>query len=189
MGLIKQITNYLFVEHEPEKADVILVPGSPFAEPAERAARLYHEGVAPVVVPSGNCWIFHRSGERQCECEALAEVLKRAGVPESAIVCENRARHTLDNARLSRAALDSAGIPVRTAILCCQSFHGRRCLKAYRRHFPETRLLVCPAATRGVSAANWHKSPVGVFKVITELLKCTGLFFFLISFVKARDSR
>ncbi len=186
MGLIKRITRYLFIENAPEKADVIFLPGSPFAKPAERAVRLYLEGFASVVVPSGNCWIFHRSGEHSCECEALAEVLTSAGVPDAAILRESGARHTLDNARLSRAALDRAGIPVRTAILCCQSFHGRRCLKAYRRYFPEARLLVCPVATRGFDAANWHKTPVGVFKVCTELLKCTGLFFFLISFVRAR---
>ena len=186
MGFIKRITRYLFIENAPEKADVIFLPGSPFAEPAERAARLYLEGFAPVLVPSGNCWIFHRSGERPCECEALTDVLKSFSVPDAAILREDKARHTLDNARRSRAALDRAGIPVRTAILCCQSFHGRRCLKAYRRYFPEARLLVCPVATRGFDATSWHKTPVGVFKVCTELLKCTGLFFFLISFVRAR---
>ena len=40
-ALIALVTRYLFVENEPEKADVILVPGSPFPEPMERAARLY----------------------------------------------------------------------------------------------------------------------------------------------------
>lgn len=187
MGLIKRITNYLFIDHQPEKADVILLPGSPFAEPAERAARLYLDGYASFMVPSGNCWIFHRRGsDCPTECGMLSGILRQAGVPNKAIVREDKARHTLDNARLSRAALDQAGIGVTTAILCCQSFHGRRCLKAYRRYFPGARLLVCPSPTRGFDATNWHKTPVGVFKVCTELLKCTGLFFFLISLAKAK---
>ena len=187
MGLIRVITTYLFLEDEPQRADAIFLPGSPFAEPAERAARLFQDGFAPVIVPSGNCWIFHRRGE-DClsECDMLSGSLRQSGVPESAIVREDRARHTLDNARLTRAMLDDASVSVRTAIVCCQSFHGRRCLKAYRRFFPNARLLVCPAATRGFDASNWYKTPVGVFKVFTELLKCTGLFFYLISFVKAK---
>jgi uncharacterized SAM-binding protein YcdF (DUF218 family) len=187
MGLIERITRYLFIGHEPEKADVILVPGSPFPEPAERAAGLFYAGYAPLIAPSGNCWIFHRSGgKRVSECERMAQALASAGVPRSALLWESRARHTLENARLTRLVLDGAGVSVRTAIICCQSFHARRCLKAYGRHFPEARLLVCPVPTRGFNSGNWYKKPQGIFKVFTELLKCTGLFFFLISFVRAK---
>lgn len=185
MGLVERVTRYLFVSHSPERADVLLVPGGPFAEPAERAAQLYRAGYAPLVALSGNCWIFHRSGGPS-ECQRLARELERAGVPHTAILRENRARHTLENARLTRLLLDAAGVTVHTALLCCQSFHARRCLKAYGRYFPEAKLIVCPAPTRGFDETNWHKKPVGVFKVCTELLKCTGLFFFLISFVRAR---
>jgi uncharacterized SAM-binding protein YcdF (DUF218 family) len=187
MGLTAAITRYLFVSSEPEKADVILIPGCPFPEPMERAVRLCCEGFAPLLLPSGNCWIFHKSGERpQSECEAMAALALKEGVPKAAILREDKARHTLDNARLSRLALDRAGVRVQTAIICCQSFHARRCLKAYARHFMGVRLLVCPAPTRGFDETNWFKTPVGIFKVFTELLKCTGLFFFLIQFAKAK---
>lgn len=186
MGLMNRITEYLFVENELEKADAILIPGSPFLEPAEKAVRLYLEGYAPLLVPSGSCWLFCRRAGRISECEAMAQVLARAGVPEAAILKECKARHTLDNARLTRTILDRAGITVKTAIICCQSFHAQRCLKAYSRYFPQARLLVCPAPTRGFGASNWYQTPTGIFKVFTELLKCTGLFFSLISFVRAK---
>lgn len=187
MGLISVITKFLFVEGAPEKADAILIPGSPFPEPVERAARLYLDGFAPLLLPSGSCWIFHRRGERpQSECETMAELAVSAGVPASAVLREDRARHTLDNARLSRMALDVAGIPVNTAIICCQSFHARRCLKAYGKHFRDAKLVVCPVPTQGFDASNWFRTPIGVFKVFTELLKCTGLFFFLIGFARAK---
>lgn len=187
MGLVSLVTRYLFIENVPEEADVILVPGCPFPEPMERAVRLYHDGFSKLLLPSGNCWIFHkRGGERLSECEMMARIAARAGVPYTALLLEGKARHTLDNARLSRIALDNAGVTVKTAIICCQSFHARRCLKAYGKYFKGVKLIVCPAHTRGFDAASWHKSPVGVFKVCTELLKCSGLFFFLISFVKSR---
>ena len=187
MGLVSLVTRYLFIENAPEKADVILVPGCPFPEPMERAARLYHDGFSKLLLPSGNCWIFHkRGGERLTECEMMARAAALPAFPILRFCLKSKARHTLDNARLSLIALDNAGVTVKTAIICCQSFHARRCLKAYGKHFNGVKLIVCPVPTRGFNAASWHKSPVGVFKVCTELLKCSGLFFFLISFVKSR---
>jgi uncharacterized SAM-binding protein YcdF (DUF218 family) len=187
MSLKTLITGYLFVSQEPEKADVILIPGSPFAEPAQRAALLYNRHYAPWLVASGNRWIFHsRKNNALTECDSMVDIVMGSGVPRSAILREDRARHTLENARLSRIALDKAGVTVKTAIICCQSFHARRCYKSYSRYFKGVELLICPVPTRGVDASNWHKSPVGVFKVMTELLKCTGLFFFLISFLKSK---
>lgn len=187
MGLIDTITGYLFVADAPERVDVIFIPGSPFPEPMERAVRLYFDGFAPLLLPSGNCWLFHRRGaDCLSECDMLAGIAERSGVPAHAILREDKARHTLDNARLSRKLLDDAGIPVKTAIICCQSFHGRRCLKAYGKYFRDVKLVVCSVPTRGFGATNWHRTPIGVFKVFTELLKCTGLFFFLISLVRAK---
>lgn len=186
MGLCDAVTSYLFIQDQPEKADVILLPGSSFPEPAEHAAQLYLQGWAPLLLPSGDRWLFRRHGACQStECDSMAGILMKAGVPEAAILREERARHTLDNARLSKAALDHAGIRLKTAIICCQSFHARRCLKAYSKHFTDVRLIICPVPTRGFDASDWHKKPIGTFKVITELLKCTGLFFLLIRLVKA----
>jgi uncharacterized SAM-binding protein YcdF (DUF218 family) len=189
MGLRSAITKYLFINGRPEKADAILIPGCPFPEPAELAARLYREGFAPVLVASGSRWIFH-TGRRggKAECDRMAEAAVEAGVPESAILRERAARHTLDNARLSKLLLDGSGIPVKTALICCQSFHARRCLKAYGRHFKGVRIIICPAETRGIDETSWWKTPLGIFKIATELLKCTGLFFCLISLARARPA-
>lgn len=187
MGPIAAVTRYLFISHEPQEADALLLPGSPFPETAELAARLFREGFAPLLVCSGSRWLFHReSGGRRDECDAQAEAAMQNGVPASAILKEGRARHTLENARLSRLMLDGAGVSVKTAIVCCQSFHARRCQKAYGRYFRDAKLLICPVKTRGFDQTDWWKTPVGVFKAITELLKCTGLFFFLISLVRAK---
>jgi len=185
MGLIAAVTRYLFIKDEPAKADVLLVPGNPFPEPMELAARLYQGGFAPLIVPSGDRWLFSRGGNRP-ECGRLADTAKRYGVPPSAILQECAARHTLENARLSKLALDNAGVKVNIAIVCCQSFHARRCLKSYGKYFKGAKLLICPIKTRGFDETDWWKKPVGIFKVVTELLKCTGLFFFLISFVKSK---
>ena len=47
------ITEFIFLENEPEKADVIFIPGGNYPEAARRAADLYRDGFAPLLLPSG----------------------------------------------------------------------------------------------------------------------------------------
>ena len=51
--IMREIGNYIFVEDEPKEADIILIPGNGYPQMAEQAARLYRDGYAPVVLPSG----------------------------------------------------------------------------------------------------------------------------------------
>lgn len=50
---LDQITDFIFVNDIPGRADMIMVPGNGFPQMAERAAQLYHEGHAPMILPSG----------------------------------------------------------------------------------------------------------------------------------------
>ena len=50
---LKTAEEFIFVENEPEKADIIFVPGNGYPHMAERAAELYRNGYAPYVLPSG----------------------------------------------------------------------------------------------------------------------------------------
>ena len=47
------VTDFVFVSDAPEKADVILIPGSRHPANAIRAAELYRAGYAPYLLPSG----------------------------------------------------------------------------------------------------------------------------------------
>ena len=57
-GLLEAVTDFIFPEDEPRKADLILVCGSARLEPAKRGAKLFQEGYAPYIMPTG------RFGER-----------------------------------------------------------------------------------------------------------------------------
>ena len=52
--IMREIGDYIFVEDEPKEADIILIPGNGYPQMAEQAARLYRDGYAPVVLPSGS---------------------------------------------------------------------------------------------------------------------------------------
>ena len=179
---IRAVTEFIFVEDAPEKADVIFIPGSRKVEHAIRAAELYRAGYAPYVLPSGRFTIARgyflelpeplRSeypGAFETEWHFLKTVLMKHGVPESAILREDQATYTWENAQLSRQVLEQQGIPVKTAILACHAFHARRSLLYYSAAMPETRFIVCPAPTPGYTREDWFLTEKGRVRVLGEV--------------------
>ena len=191
MAFYDGITEFIFVENQPQKADVIFLPGGAYPEAALHAAHLYQAHYASIVLPSGKYSImkghFELSPQEaektpyaaegcQTEWEYLSRILQQNGVPRRAILREDRATYTYENAIYSRAALDAAGITVKKAILCCQAFHARRALMYYQEQFPETEILVCPIVTRGISGTTWMKTKAGIDIVLGEVERCGGQF-------------
>ncbi len=181
MSFVDDITDFIFVEHEPEQADMIFIPGGDQGGLAVTAARLYKAGYAPYVLPSGrfskpvgHCWI--PGYEARTEWDFLHDLLVREGVPEAAVLEEKEATYTYENAIYSRKVTDRLGLPIRKAILCPQACHARRALLYYKVCFPETRFLVCPTVTRDISRENWFLDEQKIDVVLGELEKCGSQF-------------
>ena len=86
---LEEMTNFIFLEDEPQKADVIFVPGSEEGALAKTAAGLYLEGYAPLIIPSGKYakWTGHSIvGTFETESDYFAHLIQEEGVPESAII-------------------------------------------------------------------------------------------------------
>lgn len=172
---------FIFAENPPEKADIIFVPGNGFPEMAEKAAELYGQGYAPYILPSGRYSITMGKfagvqskkeiydGDYETEWEFLKTVLMKNKVPEEAILREDQATFTYENAIYSRQVTDMLGIEVKTAILCCKTYHARRSLMYYRLLYPAARILVCPACPDGITRENWRKTEAGVEAVTGEI--------------------
>ena len=181
MGFVQDITDFIFVEHEPEQADIIFIPGGDQGALAVTAARLYKAGYAPYVLPSGrfskpvgHCRI--PGYEERTEWDFLHELLVREGVPDSAILEEKKATYTYENAIYSRKVTDSQGLSIKKAILCPQACHARRALLYYKVCFPETEFFVCPTVTREISRDNWFLDEKKIDIVLGELEKCGSQF-------------
>ncbi len=181
---IRAVTEFIFVEDAPERADVILIPGSRKTEHAIRAAELFCAGYAPYVLPSGRYstvnGCFGEIPERyraeyperyETEWDFLRAVLMKNGVPEAAILREDQATYTWENALRSREVLASAGVKADTAILCCHAFHARRALLYYQAAMPQTRFIVCPTATPGYTREDWCLTPKGRDRVLGEVAR------------------
>ena len=104
---IQAVNEFIFVEDQPEKADVIFVPGSRKIENAIRAAELYKAGYAPYVLPSGRFSTLHGRflgvpekyaadypDEYATEWEFYRAVLLKHGVPDEAILRDDQATYT-----------------------------------------------------------------------------------------------
>jgi len=129
-------------ELEPRDAIVVLGatlgPGDTLtpilAERVNAAAALFAAGAAPKIVTTGG--VTGRA--HRAEADVLAEALIAAGVPREAIVVEDRAQTTRDNARFT-AALLAPGVRV---WLVTQPFHVKRAERLF--------------AAAGLAARAWH---------------------------------
>ena len=116
------------------------------------------------------------NGAYQTEWEFLKDVLMKNGVPENAVLREDEATFTWQNALFSRKVTDQAGLKVKKAILCCKNYHARRAFMYYQRAYPETEFLVCPCSVDEITKENWKLTQHGIDEVLAEIKRIVSQF-------------
>lgn len=127
-------------------------PGLPYPEcypAADRvimAARLYHAGKAPVIIPTG-------------EGALLAEkpLLETMQVPASAVLCEEKARDTAENAVRSLEMAKARG--AKRILLVTSSWHLTRSMMLFRDPAVTVEPVGCDYEAM-LTHAQWHKMPL-----------------------------
>ena len=167
---LKSSEEFIFAENKPEKSDIIFVPGNGYPQMAEKAAELFKKGMADWILPSGKysvvngkfSGVLEKSNvydkEYGTEWEFLRDVLIKNGVPDQKILKEDQATFTYENAIYSRQVTDHAELEIERAILCCKSYHARRCLMYYQLLYPKTEFYVVPVNADGITRENWRKN-------------------------------
>jgi len=185
---IADITEFIFMHDEPQFSDIIFIPGTSQSAIIEKAAELYLAGLAPYVLPSGryspNVGRFAREkidnpkydGAFPTDYAYCKHILLENGVPAQAILKEDRAMQSMENAAFSAQVLHDQGITPTRAILCCQAFHARRSFLSYSKYFPETEILVIPVSTQDIRREDWFMSEKSYQKVMSEVAKCGRYF-------------
>jgi hypothetical protein len=74
------ISEFIFVEADIEKSDVILIPGSSQFQLMQKATGLYHRGFAKYILPSGGS--NPKLTNYQSEWEYLKTIGARMGLPD-----------------------------------------------------------------------------------------------------------
>ena len=187
--MLKDMTDFIFLENKPEKSDIIFIPGSGYGALSLTAADLWKRGFAPYILPSGRFSILEKgfSGSADgilpkngtgfpTECAYHRELLIENGVSESAILTEDKAAYTYENAIYSKQVTDALGLKIKKAIICCQAFHARRCRLYYELLYPETQFLICPTVTQDISRNNWYLDDGKIDRVLGEIERCGSQF-------------
>lgn len=188
LNWIGDLTRFIFLEDEPQPADILFIPGNGHAEPSELAAKLYREGYAPRILPSGRYaigsggFVGQKSGAKEysgsfdTEWAFMRHILLENGVPENAILREDEATYTYQNAIYSRRRTDSEQLTIRRAIICCMPMHARRAKMYYETLYPDAKLFVCPAPGTPITKDNWMLEPDGIDQVLGEVERCGSQF-------------
>lgn len=142
LDLAEKIWFYHRLDHQVDKADVILVLCSHDLRVAERAVELFLDGWAPLVVLSGGLGSITRKLWSESEAAQFAKVVRELGVPDENVLIENRSTNTGENILFTKQLLAEHGINPRKLILVQKPYMERRCFATFRKLWPEKDVVV-----------------------------------------------
>ena len=141
----------------PEKSDCIVVLGAHvwmdgrlsnvLTYRCEAALDAWRNGVAPAIIVCG----AQGSGEPTTEAAAMRAWMIGHGVPEDAVVAEDRSVNTLQNLENARAIMEARGW--KKAAVCTSNYHLRRALWLARDVGLDATGIAAPSTRNPVSFA------------------------------------
>ncbi|MFS0839065.1 YdcF family protein [Paenibacillus sp. 1P03SA] len=172
MIALKNAGTFLVYTEEPVKSDVILVLSGDRGDRTEKGAELYKNGVAPFLMFSGG-EVYRNSKMAGLMKDHAMEL----GVPEQAIVLEDRADSTYENAVFSKKVIGEHGFKSVTVV--SSDFHMRRVKLLFDRVFKDSgiRLHYVAAPDKNFTPLKWWGNNKSLMVTFTEYLKLTGYFF------------
>lgn len=130
------------MNQSPQKADVILALGSMDLRVAEKAARLWHRALAPVVVVSGGFGRLTGRNWKETEASKFYKVLIEKQVPKSEIILEDKSSNAAENFQFSMKVLNSVGIHPRRIIVVTKPYMERRAYATAMKLFPDIEFIM-----------------------------------------------
>ncbi|CAN5590339.1 YdcF family protein [soil metagenome] len=140
--LARQLWDYHHMQHELVKADCILALGSHDLRVADRAAELYLQGWAPLVIMSGGLGNLTQNMWTESEADKFARIAIEKGVPADAILVENKSTNTGENILFTQQLLQQKGLDPQNFIVVQKPYMERRSYATFKKHWPNKNLLV-----------------------------------------------
>ena len=139
---INILWDYLCLHQRPGKSDCIVGFGCYNEDVARRAAQLYHQGLAPLVLFSGGLGRNTSTMWTESEAVRFARIAMAEGVPERCILVENRSANSGENLIFSRQLLMERGLNHPRIIGVHKPYMERRLLAAFPVYWPEAEVTV-----------------------------------------------
>lgn len=167
LQLAKKLWNYHLMNHTLEKSDCILVLGSHDLRVAERGAELYLQGWAPLLIMSGGLGNFTKDMWQEKEADLFAQVAIKMGVPEEAILIENKSTNTGENIQFTKQLLEAHGKNPQSFIVVQKPYMERRSFATFKKHWPDKNLVV---TSPQISFEDYPNSEIPLERVITIMV-------------------
>jgi len=140
--LAKKIWDYHHVNHTLVKSDCILTLGSHDTRVADRTAALYLEGWAPIVIFAGGLGRLTEGMWTETEADLFARIAMEKGVPNQAIIIENRSTNTGENILLVQQLLKTKNMNPQTFIVVQKPYMERRSYATFKKNWPDKNFVV-----------------------------------------------
>jgi uncharacterized SAM-binding protein YcdF (DUF218 family) len=166
-ALAETLWNYHLMKHQLATADAILVLCSHDERVAERAAQLYHEGWAPIVIFSGGQGSITSTLWDEPEAERFARIAVSLGVPRERILIEAHSTNTGENIEFTKRLLVERGLDLQRFILVQKPYMERRAFATFRKLWPEKELIVTsPQVSFGEYVAHYANRTLSAADVV-----------------------
>lgn len=144
---IRIVWDYMHMDHSLKKADAIMALGSYDIRVAEYSAKLWLDGWAPYLICAGSGTIHSDSAVWQgfvgsTEAQVFADIARKAGVPQNAILIENKSQNTGQNYELTMNLLKEKGVVLERLIAVQKPFMERRTYATGKVWLPENVELI-----------------------------------------------
>src|SRR6188768_1568566 len=161
--LAKKLWDYHHLNNKMAKSDCILALGSHDTRVADRAAELYLEGWAPILIFSGGLGNVTRDIWTESEADKFAAIAIRMGVPENAILIENKSTNTGENILFTQKILQEKNLDPQNFIVVQKPYMERRSYATFKKHWPQKNILV---TSPQISFDDYPNSEIPVERVI-----------------------
>ncbi|MBR1864451.1 MAG: YdcF family protein [Ruminococcus sp.] len=152
--------------------DLLMVLGSRkavnYRVPA--AVELFEQKRAPLILLSGGK-VQETGIGVMAEHIAMKKAALSLGVPESALLTEERSLTTAENFIFSNELIRERLPGCRTVILVTAAYHMRRALCMAKKLMPDLCFVPCPVEKGSAAPAVWHDTPKGYKTVLDECEK------------------
>ena len=142
LALAQQLWDYHHMNHQLKKSDCILALGSHDLRVADRAAELYLEGWAPLVIMSGGLGNLTQDMWTVPEADQFAAIAIKKGVPADAVLVENQSTNTGENILFTQRLLRKMGLEPHSFIVVQKPYMERRSYATFKKHWPDKELVV-----------------------------------------------
>jgi uncharacterized SAM-binding protein YcdF (DUF218 family) len=174
-AILTGIADYLVIDDVPQPADVIFLLNSDYNTRPYRAAELYQQGLAPVVlIARSEDTPAVKMGLIPNDTDISVGVMEKLGVPPGKIIVlpyGTGATSTFDEAAALHRYIETTHI--QKVLLVTSSFHTRRAKWIFQRELagqPVTlEMVAVPYA--GFDQTNWWKNESGLITLNNEYIK------------------